>query len=416
MATTVGSEPPAELDLGDPATFHHGLPYEFFRRLRHEDPVHWNPPAKVDFGLGPIEEGFFAITRYDDALEISKKPELWSSYEGSIFLADRDEDALAGLRMMMINQDPPQHTRSRRVVSRGFTPRMVQELERNIRTKARDVVGAVADKGECEFVSDLAAELPLLLICELLGVPVEDRRQIYDWSNQMIGGEDPELSDRTGQEAAAAQSWAYAQELAAAKRAKPDETLISKFLRGSDGEDAVPADEIANFFILLQAAGSETTRNATTHAIRLFCEFPDQLALLRSDLEARLPGAVEEILRFAPSVIVMRRTAMADTEVRGVPIQKGQKIGMFYASFNRDESVFGAPDTFDITRDPNPHLTFGIGQHFCLGANLARMQLQCILREIYSQLDDIEIVGELNPQRSALIDGIKSMQVRFKRN
>lgn len=404
---------PGDLDLGNPETFWHGPPYAYFEMLRRDAPVSWNPPAKKDFGLGPIDEGFFVITKHEDAVRISKDPSTWSSHEGTIFIQDREKEAMEGLRLMMINQDPPKHSETRRTVSRGFTPKMVRVLEEQIRAKATKIVDDVIDRGECEFVSELAAELPLLLICELLGVPVEDRRRIYNWSNDMIGGEDPEMSDRAKQEAAAAESYVYAQALATEKRAAPDDTLISKFVVGSDGERAVSEDEIANFFIILQAAGSETTRNTTTHAIRLFCDHPDQLALLRSDMENLLPKAVEEILRVSAPVIVMRRTAMKDTEVRGVDMKKGAKVGLYYASFNRDEEVFDRPNEFDITRDPNPHLTFGIGQHFCLGANLARMQLRCILREIYTRLDDIEIVGEPNQQRSALIDGIKSMQVRF---
>lgn len=335
MSATAQSFGPGDLDLGNPDTYRDGPPYDYFEMLRREDPVHWNPPSKTDFGLGAINQGFFAITKHEDAVRISKNPGLWSSYEGSIFLDDRQPEILEGMRMMLINQDPPEHNENRRIVSRGFTPRMVQKLEEQIREKATGIVDAVIDRGECEFVSELAAELPLLLICELAGIPKEDRRKIYDWSNKMIGGEDPEMSDRATQEAAAAESWVYAQDLAAQKRAAPDETLISKFVMGSDGERGVSADQIANFFILLEAAGSETTRNATSHAVRLFQDHPDQLALLRSDMENFLPKATEEILRVSAPVIVMRRTAMADTTVRGVEMKKGTKVGMFYASLNR---------------------------------------------------------------------------------
>ena len=406
---------PGDIDLGHPDAFQDGQPFAYFEVLRREAPVHWNPPHGQDCGLGPIHEGFFVLTRYADGVEVSRRPELFSSFDGTSALADREPEEIAAMRQMMINQDPPEHNAYRRRVSSGFTPRMVQTLEEGIREKAREIVGAVAREGHCEFVEDLAAELPLILICELLGVPQEDRYRIFAWSNQMVGGEDPEVSSPELQQSAAMQSWAYAEELAAAKRAAPDDSLISRFLRGADSEEGVSPEEIAFFFILLQSAGSETTRNATTHGVRLFCEHPDQLALLRSDLERYLPSAVEEVLRVSSPVIMMRRTATADTEIRGVTIARGQKIGMYYGSFNRDEEVFERPNDFDITRDPNPHVAFGVGQHFCLGANLARMQLRCIFREIYTQLDGLEVVGPPRLQRGALIDGVRAMPVRFSR-
>jgi len=405
---------PGDLDLGHPDTFRDGHPFDYYRVLRREAPVHWNPPHGKDFGLGPIRQGFFAVTRHADVIHVSRNPELFSSYAGSVFIHDHDAERLAGLRLMFLNQDPPAHVQSRAAVSRAFTPRMVDGLEPRIRRYARALVETVAQKGECEFVSEVAADLPLTLICEMLGIPHEDRHLVFDWSNRMVGGEDPEMSDAAGQAAAAAESWAYAQQLAAAKRARPDDTLFSRFVNGSDGARAVSEDEIANFFILLQAAGSETTRNATTLAVMLLVEHPAQQARLRANLEGLLPSAVEEIVRYSSPVIVMRRTATRETELGGQPMRAGDKVALYYGACNRDEDVFDDADTFDVGRSPNPQLGFGIGQHFCLGANLARMQLRASLREVLTQLDDIEIVGTPKRQRGTLIAGVKELHLRFR--
>jgi cholest-4-en-3-one 26-monooxygenase len=324
-----------------------------------------------------------------------------------------DEQAMAGQRLMLLVMDPPQHVKYRRLVQRGFTPRMVDKLEPTIRLYARAAVDRVARKGECEFVEELACELPLQLICELMGIPREERRQIFDWSNQLIGGDDPEMraADPT---AVAAQMWMYANKLAAAKKANPDQTLISAYVNGSVEGEAITEAEFNNFFLMLSVAGNETTRNATSQFVRVMSEHPDQWALLKTDVDRYLPGAIEEALRFASPVLHFRRTAMEDAEIRGQRIRKGDKVYLSYPSVNRDEEVFGPTSMqFDITRPNNDHLAFGIGEHFCLGANLARMQLRCILREVVTRLPDLELVGRPAFQRSSLIAGIKRMPVRY---
>ena len=408
---------PGDLDLSSPDLYleHEGPPHEYLAMLRREAPVSWNPARGVSSNAGhtAVKNGFWVLSKYADVHHVSRNPKLFSSYDGGPFVWDMDDQALAGQRLMLLVMDPPQHVKYRRLVQRGFTPRMVEKLEPTIRRHARAVVDRVARKGECEFVEELACELPLTLICELMGIPQEDRRQIFEWSNQLIGGEDPDMraADPT---AVATQMWLYANKLAAEKKAKPDETLISAYVNGSVEGEAITEAEFNNFFLLLAVAGNETTRNATSQFIRLMHEHPDQWALLKSDVDRFLPGAIEEALRFGPPVLHFRRTAMEDTEIRGQRIRKGEKVYLSYPSVNRDEEVFGPTSMrLDITRANNDHLSFGIGEHFCLGANLARMQLRCILREIATRLPDLRLVGRPAFQRSSLIAGIKRMPVRF---
>jgi cholest-4-en-3-one 26-monooxygenase len=406
---------PGDLDLADPDMFvaHGGPPHEYLRVLREQAPVHWNPPPAQQKTISEVKHGFWVISRYDDVVHVSRNPKIFSSWEGAPYIWDMDEQSLAGQRMTLLVMDPPQHVKYRRLVQRGFTPRMVDKLEPTIRKHARAAVDGVAKKGECDFVEDLACELPLTLICELMGVPQTMRRQIFEWSNQLIGGDDPDMQagDPT---ATAMQMWMYSNTLAAEKKAKPDDTLISAYVNGSVEGEAISELELNNFFVLLAVAGNETTRNATSQFVRLMHAHPEQWALLKSDVDRYLPGAIEEALRFAPPVVMMRRTALVDTEIRGVKIAKGDKVYLSYPSANRDEAVFGPTAMqFDITRRDNHHLAFGIGEHFCLGANLARMQLRCILREVVTRLPDLTLTGPPAFQRSNFIAGIKRMPVKF---
>jgi cytochrome P450 len=407
---------PGDLDLSDPDLYvaHAGPPHEYLQMLRREAPVSWNPaPAAAAQTMTPVKAGFWVLSKYEDVHAVSRNPKLFSSFEGGPFVWDMDEQGMAGQRLMLLVMDPPQHVKYRRLVQRGFTPRMVEKLEPSIRRHARVAVDRIAKKGECEFVEDLACELPLTLICELMGIPSDDRKQIFEWSNQLIGGDDPDM--RVGNPmAVAAQMWMYSNKLAAEKKAKPDETLISAYVNGSVEGEAITEAEFNNFFLLLAVAGNETTRNATSQFVRLMHEHPDQWALLKSDVDRYLPGAIEEALRFAPPVLHFRRTALEDTALRGVQIRKGDKVYLSYPSVNRDEEIFGESSMrFDIARKENPHLSFGIGEHFCLGANLARMQLHAILREVATRLPDLALTAPPSLQRSSLIAGIKRMPVRF---
>ena len=407
---------PGDLDLFDVDNFADGFPHEYFEMLRREDPVHWQAPpaqARAD-GVMPIEGGFYAITKHADVMEISRRPDVFSSEIGGTNLHDPQKEDLENLRQIMINMDPPRHAKYRRLVARTFTPRAVTTIEPAIREHARRVVDEIAPDGRCEFVTQLASELPLILICEFLGFPQEDRGKVFDWSNRMIGFDDPEMTQGADdRKQASMELYLYANEIAAAKRAEPDQTLVSKLINGDVEGVALSEHEFNSFVLLLAVAGNETTRNATSHGMRLLHENPDQYELLRSDPERHLPGFVEEILRFSPSVIHFRRTTAREATLRGVVMPEGTKVAMFYSSANRDDEVFEQPNRFDITRDPNPHLAFGVGEHFCLGASLARMQLRCIFRELVTRLPDMSLAEPPRRMRGNFIDGVKEMQVRY---
>jgi len=407
---------PGALDLSDPGIVvaHAGPPHAYLARLRREAPVRWHEPPATLTGAMPVSKGYWAITRYADVVHVSRNPRLFSSALGAHLIGDLAPEAIEGLRTQLISMDPPQHVKYRRLVQRGFTPRMVRLLEPRIRAQARRVVDRVAGRGECEFVEELASELPLTLICELMGIPAEDRKKIFDWSNQLVGADDPDQAAPDPQ-VPAMQMWLYSNELAERKRAAPDDTLISAYVHGAVDGERIGVVELNHFFVLLAVAGNETTRNATSHFVRLMCEHPEQYALVRSDVERFLPGAIEEALRFSPPVMYFRRTATEDTELGGSRIRAGEKVYLSYPSANRDEAVFPDPDRFDVTRAPNDHLSFGIGEHFCLGASLARMQLQSILREVLTRLPELELAGPPALQRGTLIHGVKRMPVRFRR-
>jgi cytochrome P450 len=407
--------PPGTISLFDPDTYRAGPPHAYLRRLRHESPVCWHPkPGPEVKSNSTLDNGYWVLSKHQDVMDVSRNPHLFSSYVGTAFMMDPKGEDLPGLQAMLINMDPPGHVKYRRLVQRGFTPRMVSSLEPRIRAHARRIVDNVARKGGCEFVTEIACELPLILICELMGVPDEDRPQIFDWSNALIGGDDPEMKAGTDPMQASAQMWMYSNALAQKKREQaPDETLISKYVHGEVDGMKISDFELNNFFLMLAVAGNETTRNATSHFMRLMSEHPDQFELLKTDVDRLLPEAIEEALRFAPPVVAFRRTALTDTEIRGVRIAKGDKVVLSYPSANRDEEVFTDPDRFDIRRTPNHHLSFGIGEHFCLGANFARMQLRAILREVITRLPDIHVAKAPKFQRSNLIHGIREMQVAF---
>jgi cytochrome P450 len=405
---------PGELNLCDPDAYRSGPPHDYLRRLRREAPVCWHEkPGPEVRSISKLATGYWLLTKYQDVVDVSRNPRLFSSHAGTCFLMDPAPDSLPGLQAQLVNMDPPGHVKYRRLVQRGFTPRMVAELEPRIRAHARRIVDNVARKGGCEFVTELACELPLVLICELMGIPEEDRKQIFDWSNALIGADDPALSGGHDPMQVSIQMWMYSNDLAAKKRANPDDTLISKYVNGDVDGAPISDFELNNFFLLLSVAGNETTRNATSHFMRLMSEHPDQFELLKTDVDRLLAGAIEEALRFSPPVVAFRRTALENTEIRGVRIAKGDKVVMSYPSVNRDEEVFDEPDRFDIRRSPNHHLAFGIGEHFCLGANFARMQLRSILREVITRLPDIRVVKPPRLQRSNLIHGITELRVEY---
>jgi cholest-4-en-3-one 26-monooxygenase len=301
-------------------------------------------------------------------------------------------------------------------VQKGFTPRQVKTLEPWIRDLCGKLIDKAAQGDECEFVGDLAAELPLQVICELVGVPFEDRHLLYDLSNRLIGFDDPDFqtSPEDGK-IAAAEMYGYAQKLAAERRAKPADDVVTKLLDAEVDGTKLTDHEFNSFFLLLMIAGNETTRTATTHGVHLLMRHPEQRRRLVAD-PSLIPSAVEEILRFESPLIHFRRTATQDTEIRGVGIRGGDKVTIWYPSANRDEDTFPDADTFDVGRKPNAHVAFGIGEHFCLGSNLARLELNVIFEELLRRFPDIQLAGEPRRLRSNFVNAIKYMPVRFRPN
>jgi len=397
-------------DLTDPDTFADGFPHEFFRELRRDAPVYWH---ERNARGGP---GFFVLSRYEDVKAASRDPMLWSSASG-VTIFDPPETVEMGQHSMLF-MDPPHHVRFRKLVSAGFTPRRIAALQELIRERARSIVSEVAKRGRCDFVTHVAAELPLQMIADFIGVPQEKRHILFECSNKMIGAEDPEYTapgadiDQIALEASIG-LYALANEIAEERLRDPKDDIVSTLLTAEvEGEKLSPT-EFDAFFVLLSIAGNETTRNQTAQGLRLLLEHPDALRTVQRD-PGVLPSAIEEMVRYNPPVMYFRRTATSDTEIRGVKIKKGQMLVMYYPSANRDESVFDDPDRFDIGRHPNEHLGFGIGEHFCLGANLARMQLRSIFGEVLTHLHDIELEGPIDRLRSHFIDGIKHMPIRFR--
>ena len=397
-----------EIDLIDGRNFVAGVPYEWFAELRREAPAYWHPQEGAPRG------GFWAITRYDDCVHVNRDWEHFSSARRSSLFSDMDNDQLAQQQLMMLNMDPTMHTRYRRLVNKGFTPKLVRDLEQQIVGYADGIIDAVCERGTADFVEEISAELPLLVIAELLGVPQEDRRMVFDWSNRMIGAEDPEYQIPGADPGESAmQVFAYAEEMAAARKLQPKEDLISVLLKAEVEGEKLNEMELDLFFLLLIVAGNETTRNLMSGAMTAFFDHPDQWELLRKD-RSLLPGAVEEMLRYVTPVMHFRRTATGDMEVHGQEIKEGDKVVFWHTSANRDEAAFEDPDTFDITRSPNNHIAFGGGgPHFCLGANLARMEIMVMFDRLLERIPDMRLDGEVQRLQSNFINGTKHIPIAF---
>jgi len=395
-----------------PETYRGGVPRETFRYLRNEEPVYWHEDPEQGVG-------FWAVTRHADLDYVSKNPKLFSSYEKTCFLWEAPEERIDLLRMQMINMDPPQHLKYRRLVRNAFTPKKVDSYEARFREVARDILEKAVVGGECEFVEDIAAELPLIAICELMGVPLDKRRRLFELTNIMLGMSDPELTttEEDG-ENAMAEMFFLAHELAELHRSNPQDDIVHVLLTGTVEDEPLTDEEFCHFFLLLIVAGNETTRTVTSQGMRLLMQHPEQYQMLVDD-PGLLDGAIEEFLRFDPAVIGFRRTATEDVELGGKTIKAGDKVIMFYPAANADETVFAEPDVFDITRQQrgedvrNLHRAFGVGEHFCLGSHLARLELKVIFEEILARVRNPRLNGEVNWLRSNFIHGIKQMPIRF---
>src|SRR3954462_3356210 len=384
-----------------------GVPHDQLKVLRNEAPIFRHDDPQ-------LPEGYWAITKHADVVYVSRNPELFSSWDKTVMLDEYPQEQIDQQRMFMLNQDPPEQTRMRQLVNRGFTPRMIARLEERIQQNGDDIGAQALAKGEGDLVTRGAAERPLIVIAELMGVPVEDRHKVFDWSNRMVGGNDPEYGVTEEQRFNAAQEmWAYANALAAEKRKHLQDDIVSKLISPDEAGNVLDELEFDLFFMLLAVAGNETTRNAISGGMYALMQFPEQWDRLKAD-EALLPTAADEIVRWVSPVNLFRRTPMQDVEIGGVPIKKGEKVVIYYSSANRDESFFDKPDVFDIGREPNPHVGFGGGgPHFCLGRHLAKPEIECLFRSLISQCERVELVAEPRRLRSNFINGIKEMTVRF---
>jgi cytochrome P450 len=429
----------------DPATYTEGVPFGALARLRRDSPVVWVDEIPV---LGwPAGPGFWLVLRHADVEAVTRQPQLFSSWLGATQIRDPATSAALGyVRSMMLNMDPPAHSRLRTLLARSFTPRAVARLDERIRGHARALCErafAGAGSGECDFAKDVAADLPLLTLADVLGMPEEDRWLLFDWSNRVIGYQDPDYAtsaafDPSGGTSMAAEAlalrpapgadgrmpdprtrdgmpdlYAYAHLLADAKRRRPGDDVMSILLAQVDDEGGrVSVEEFENMFWLFAVAGNETIRNGLPGACIALIEHPEAQDALRAD-PSLMPAAAEEMLRWWTPVMTFRRTATADCELGGQPIKAGDKVVVSFASANRDEAVFADADGFDIRRHPNPHLVFGHGPHFCLGSHLARAQMRGLFAEVLSRTSALGFAGQPSYLRSNFQRGVKRLPVAW---
>ncbi|MGA0262991.1 MAG: cytochrome P450 [Ilumatobacteraceae bacterium] len=398
------------LDVISHASYKFGPPFELYRQMRNEAPV-----LKCR-GVEPTyTEEFWAITRHVDVVEVSRKFQTFSSAKKGSLMNEAPTEIDNDSARLMIDLDPPDHTRLRTLVSRGFTPKAMRMLESHFRDVAIQLIEEAIEAGSVDFVDKVSAELPLIAIAELVGIPVEDRRKVFDWSNAMIGANDPEYgNDPEAGMAAATELYMYSNQLALERRANPKDDIITTLISEHDG-DVLSEHEFDLFMLLLAVAGNETTRNGISHGVAAMIEHPDEWRRLQAD-PSLVTSAVEEILRWATPVNYFRRAATCDVELHGVTIAEGESVTMFYPSANRDERVFTDPDRFDIGRTPNPHVTFGGGgPHFCLGSNLARLEMRILFEELSKRVADVNLTGEISKLQSSFIHGIKHLPVALTR-
>ncbi|WP_433668631.1 cytochrome P450 [Nocardia sp. CA-136227] len=403
-----------DIDLTDLDRFARGFPHAVFDRLRADTPVWWHPPTPHT----PDGEGFWVVSRYADIVAVAGDSVTYSSESGGerrgggTLIEDLPVDWAVGVLLNMM--DDPRHAGVRKLLMPSVAPRTLKLIEDDLRQRAADLVDAALAKGECDFLLDLAAELPLQAVAQLLGVPQEDRHRLFGWANVALDYDDRDLGEATARtQRAVAETRAYGRELLAAKTAAPADDLLSLAAHATiDGQPLTDMEQ-AMLFSLLIAAGSETTRNSIAVGMLALIERPEVWRSLRED-RSQLDGAVDEMLRWASSTSYNRRTATRDAELGGQRIKAGDKVTLWWTSANRDEAVFADPHTFDITRRPNPHLAFGRGGHFCLGSNLARMEMRVVFDALLDRVETAELTGAVEYTRSNKHTGVRHMPVRLR--
>jgi cholest-4-en-3-one 26-monooxygenase len=412
---TVPDIPPG-FDFTDPEIYTTRVPAQELAELRRAAPVWWVAQRRGSAGFD--DEGYWAVTRHADVMAVSKLPEIYSSWENTAlirFAEGMPRESIELQRYILLNIDPPDHTKLRGLVSRGFTPRAIGGLRDALTDRAERIVAAAVQAGTGDFVADVACELPLQAICELLGVPQEDRGKIFSWSNRMIGYDErapggPEDDDEGM--IAATEILGYSLAMAEERRACPRDDIVTTLINAEIDGHRLSDDEFGFFVLMLAVAGNETTRNAIAHGMLAFLDHPEQWELFKA---SRPEGAADEIVRWATPITVFQRTAVADTVLGGQQIRAGDRLGLFYRSANFDEEVFDDPGRFDVRRSPNPHLGYGgYGTHYCLGANLAKLEIELIFNAIADAMPDIAKAGEPVRLRSGWINGIKHLPVSYR--
>jgi cholest-4-en-3-one 26-monooxygenase len=403
---------PPGFDFTDPDIYAERLPVEELAHMRKVAPIWWNEQPK---GVGAFGDGgYWVVTKHKDVKEVSRRSDVFSSNAKTAlprYREDADPESLERGKVVLLNQDAPHHTHLRKIISRAFTPRAIECLREELDQRAQNIVKAAAAEGSGDFVEQVSCELPLQAIAGLMGVPLDDRKKLFDWSNQMVGEMDPEFANNDGL-TASVELITYGMQLAAERADKPGEDLVTKLVQADVEGHRLSEDEFGFFVILLAVAGNETTRNSITQGMMAFTEFPDQWELFKKERPAT---AADEIVRWATPVTSFQRTALEDIELSGVKIEKGQRVVMFYRSANFDEDVFDDPYSFNILRDPNPHVGFGgTGAHYCIGANLARMTIDLIFNAIADQMPDLTPISPPERLRSGWLNGIKHWQVDYQ--
>jgi cholest-4-en-3-one 26-monooxygenase len=401
---------PPGFDFTDPDLYTSRVPTEELAELRRTAPVWWNAQRRGSAGFD--DDGFWVVTRHADITDISKHSDVYSSYENTALIRHQEgipREQIDMQRVILLNMDPPEHTKVRAIVSKGFTPRAINAMQDNLRERAERIVATALREGTGDFVADVACELPLQAIADLIGVPQEDRKKIFQWSNQMIGGDDPEFAD-AGM-IASMEILAYAMAMAEDRRVNPRDDIVTKLVNAEIDGEQLTADQFGYFVLMLSVAGNETTRNAISHGMLAFFDNPGQWEMFKAE---RPETTADEVIRWGTPITVFQRTALADTELGGQEIKAGDRLGLFYRSANFDEEVFDHPERFDVTRSPNPHLGLGgFGTHYCLGANLAKMEIGLIFNAIADAMPGIRQAGEPERLRSGWVNGMKRLPVTY---